>query len=161
MSGVIRHHSSIRRPLFGFERNNRSRRLICLDAHHCSLSSKATPISSTRCRAFLAGSRRISAKTVAKQPQRTELRPPRATLLLSRPPAPYRERQEDQHHSDCCPKEERVLRAPWSRVIALGDRCSIKGSQRGPRAKGDNHLRPCCARAARRRLMRSSTSLWS
>src|ERR1700737_930813 len=84
---------------------------------------------------FLAGSRRISAKTVAKQPQRTELRPPRATLLLSLPPAPYRERQEDQHHTDCCPKEERVLRAPWSRVIALGDRCSIKGSQRGPRAK--------------------------
>jgi hypothetical protein len=25
-----------------------------------------------------------------------------------------------QHHSDCCPKEERVLRAPSSRLIAHG-----------------------------------------
>src|SRR6202040_3076695 len=43
-SRVIRHHSSIRGPLFGFERNNRSRCLVCLDAHHCFLSSNATPI---------------------------------------------------------------------------------------------------------------------
>src|SRR3984893_8955781 len=43
------------------------------------------------------------------------LEAPGATVLPSRAPAPHSERQEDQHHSDCCPKEERVLRAPWSR----------------------------------------------
>jgi hypothetical protein len=36
MSGVIRHHSGIRGPLFRSERNNRSWCFACLDAHHCS-----------------------------------------------------------------------------------------------------------------------------
>jgi hypothetical protein len=39
------------------------------------------------------------------------------------------------YHSDCCPKEEHVLRAPWSRLIAHGGSLQhVKGSQRGPRA---------------------------
>jgi hypothetical protein len=38
LSGIIRHHSGIRRPLFGCECNNRSWWFACLDAHHCFLS---------------------------------------------------------------------------------------------------------------------------
>src|ERR1700730_11944151 len=39
MSGVIRHHSGIRRPVFRGERNNRSWCFACLNAHHCSSRS--------------------------------------------------------------------------------------------------------------------------
>jgi hypothetical protein len=78
--------------------------------------------------------------------------PTRATQRAPRGPAPQRLLSKGK---TCIGSAVVAAHRPWGVAVA----CQRLPTR--PKGQGANHLPPCCARAARRRLMRSSTILWS